>query len=81
MTDVLKESRWSVDVSRTIAGLREAADKLADAGVPSDAQLTASSGGDWLHVEASYTYFEDDDEDDDFTPVPDPVLSLPVERE
>jgi hypothetical protein len=63
MAEVLKTSTFAVDVERSIAGLREAADALAAAGAPADAQITASVVGDWLHIDAEYLYLPDDDED------------------
>lgn len=73
--NVLKESLWSVDVERTISGLRDAADQLANAGVPSDAVLTVGTQvgtGKWMHVEARYLY--DDDLDEEEAPEPEPSL-------
>ncbi len=59
---VLKESVWMVDVEQSITGLREAADLLADAGVPADAEVTASSAGAFIHVEARWLYLPDNEE-------------------
>lgn len=71
--DVLKESIWSVDVERSIAGLRQAADLLASVGVPADAEISAEVGGRWLHVEARFLY---DDEDEAGAEAPDPAAPL-----
>ena len=69
-SSVDKGASWSVDVERTIAGLREAADRLAAAGVPAQAELTAEKAGDYLHIEARLTYFGDDDDGEPAEPSP-----------
>ena len=73
-SSVYKEAIWSVDVDRSIAGLRAAADKLAAAGVPAQAELTAEKAGDYLHIEARFLYFGDDGDGAEDAPEPSPVL-------
>ncbi len=75
-SSVYKEAIWSVDVDRTIAGLRIAADKLSGAGVPAQAELTAEKASNTLHIEARFMYFPDDDdgEEDSLAPSPEPVV-------
>ncbi|KKN54872.1 hypothetical protein LCGC14_0587650 [marine sediment metagenome] len=68
-SSVYKEAIWQIDVEQSIAGLREAADKLSEAGVPAQAEIKAENAGRWLHIEARFMYFSDDEDGAD-APVP-----------